>query len=41
MLLAGKAPGEHWYYAVLYLLLLCFIVLNTATLVHRFRSRGV
>jgi hypothetical protein len=39
VLLTGKRPSASWYYAVLYLLLLGFIVMNAATLIQRLRER--
>jgi hypothetical protein len=38
VLLTGKRPSASWYYAVLYLLLLGFIVMNAATLIQRLRE---
>jgi hypothetical protein len=39
VLLTGKRPSENWYYAVLYLLLLGFIAINSAVLIQRLRAR--
>jgi hypothetical protein len=39
VLLAGKAPGDSWYYVALYVLLLGFVLLNAVTLVQRLRER--
>jgi hypothetical protein len=39
VLLDGRAPGGNWYYLVLCVLLLGFVLLNSAGLVQRLRAR--
>jgi len=39
VLITGKRPAQSWYYAVFYLLLLSFVVINAATLLQRLRER--
>jgi hypothetical protein len=38
VLLEGKRPGDYWYYALLYLVLLSFIAINAVVLVRRYRG---
>ena len=39
VILADRAPGDNWYYALLYVLLLGFVALNGVILVGRLRAR--
>ncbi len=39
VLLTDRTPGEYWYYALLYVVLLIFILLNAVALYRRFRER--
>ena len=38
VLLTAKAPSDNWYYVLLYVVLLGFIIVNSVTLVHRWRE---
>jgi len=40
VLLADHAPGDYWYYALLYAVLVVFILLNAVALFRRWRERG-
>jgi len=40
VLMMDRAPGDNWYYLLLYLVLVAFVGLNLVTLLLRLRSRG-